>query len=141
MTNKIVFENEGSIQIYDTASGKIRDLAKGVNPTWSPDGEWIAFREHDTYYAVRPTGLGKRELFHKKNVTSGLYWSPDSRIVAYVSLAGVLEGGLSLDVETYRLRVRRLEDHSEDWVANGVSCCINYDWVTNPQPLERIESQ
>jgi len=136
---QIVFENGGSTQIYDIDSDKIRDLVEGMNPTWSSDGEWIAFRDHDSYFAIRPTGLGKRELFHKKNVTSGLYWSPDSRIVAYVSLAGILEGGLSLDVETYRLRVRRLQDNSEDWVANGVSCCINYQWVANPQLLKRVE--
>jgi hypothetical protein len=135
---QIVFENGGSTQIYDIASDKIRDLGKGLNPTWSSDGGWIAFRDHDTYYAIRPTGLDKRELFHKKNATSGLYWSPDSRIVAYVSLAGILEGGVLLDVETYRLRVRRLDDNSEDWVANGVSCCINYQWVANPELLKRV---
>jgi len=43
-----------------------KSLARGVNPTWSPNGEGIAFRDHHTYYAVRPTGVGKRELFHKK---------------------------------------------------------------------------
>jgi hypothetical protein len=37
---QIVFENGGSTQIYDIASGKIRELVKGLNPTWSPDGDW-----------------------------------------------------------------------------------------------------
>jgi WD40 repeat protein len=133
---QLVFENGGTTQVYDIESTKIRDIVKGVDPTWSPDGEWIAFREHDTYYAIRPSGVGRRELFRKKDVTSGLYWSPDSRIVAYVSQAGILEGGVLLDVETYRLRVRRLQDNSEDWVANGVSCCINYQWIKNVELLK-----
>jgi len=133
---QIVFENGGSTQIYDSTSDKIRDLVKGTKPTWSSDGEWIAFLDHDTYYAIRPTGGDKRKLFHKKNVTSGLYWSPDSRIAAYVSLAGVLEGGIA---ETYRLRFRRLKDNSEDSVA-GVSCCVNFQWVKNPELLKQVET-
>jgi hypothetical protein len=136
---QIVFENGGTTQIYDIVSGKIRDLVGGRNPTWSPDGQWIAFFDHDTYYAIRPNGLGKKKLFHKKNAASGLFWAPDSQIVAYVSLAGILEAGVSLDVESYRLRVRRLTDNSEDWVASGVSCCINYQWVKNPELLKRVE--
>lgn len=138
---QILFENDGTVQIYDIRSGKTIELVNGTNPTWSPDGEWIAFRDHDTYYAIRPNGRGKRELFHKKSATSGLYWSPDSRFVAYVSLAGILEGGVLPDVETYRLRVRRLQDNSEDWVVNGASCCINYQWETNNQILSYVQSQ
>jgi hypothetical protein len=61
---QIVFENGGSIQIYDSTSDKIRDLVKGTKPTWSSDGEWIAFLDHETYYAIRPTGEDKRKLFH-----------------------------------------------------------------------------
>lgn len=138
---QLVLEADGTSQIYDIGSGKIRILVKGTNPTWSPDGNWITFRDHDIYYAIRPDGTGRKELFHKKNLISGLYWSPDSQFVAYVSLAGVLEGGILPDVDTYRLRVRRLQDNAEDWVLNGASCCINYQWVVNKKLFTYVESR
>jgi WD40 repeat protein len=132
---QIVFENGGSTQVYDIASGKIRDLVKGLNPTWSPDGEWIAFHRSETYYAIHPSGEGQKKLFHKTRAVSALFWSPDSRFVAYVH-----QDFFALDVEFYHLMVRRLDDGSEDWVANGVSCCINYEWVKNPELLKQLKT-
>ncbi len=61
-------------------------VSKGTDPTWSPEGEWIAFRDRDAYYAIHPNGTGRKKLFHNYwgGAVSALYWSPDSRIVAYV---------------------------------------------------------
>lgn len=55
--------------------------------------------------------------------------------MAYVGVASILEGGLTLDVENYRLRVRRLADNSDDWVAN-VGGGEEFQWVTNPKLLD-----
>jgi Tol biopolymer transport system component len=128
---QVVYELGGSVRILDIAesAGSERIIAKGSKPTWSPDGKSIAFLDGGTYYQVSPSGGTPAKLFYKKNATSGLFWSPDSRFAAYVSLASFLEGGLTLDAEIYRLRVRRLQDNAEDWVATGVSCCLNYEWV------------
>jgi Tol biopolymer transport system component len=130
---QIVYEIDGNVQLYDTVKSASTVLAKGASPTWSPDGNWIAFLDSDTYYAVRADGTNRKKLFHKKGAESGLYWSPDSRIVAYVSLAGIMEGGI---IESNRLRFRRLEDGSEDTVAADVNCIANYQWVTNPKFLK-----
>jgi hypothetical protein len=49
----------------------------------------------------------------------------------------------ALDTEFYHLMVRRLEDGSEDWIADGedASWAMNYQWVTKPQLLDQIKSQ
>jgi Tol biopolymer transport system component len=82
------------VSIYNTDMKTSRDFSKGKGPTWSPDGNWIAFVDCPLslllsckYYAVRPSGSEKRLLF-KSEVTSALWWSPDSRFVAYVNMAG-----------------------------------------------------
>jgi hypothetical protein len=132
----LVYETEGDVHVYEIGKQNSRILARGTDPTWSPDGEWIAYRDGENYYAIQPSGDGKKRLFHKTRAVSGLYWSPDSRFVAYVH-----QDFFALDTEFYHLMVRRLEDNAEDWVANGVHCCVNYQWVANPQLLERVESE
>jgi Tol biopolymer transport system component len=139
---KIVYEAADSIRIYEIGQDKstIITVAKGENPTWSPDGRWIAFLDRDTYYAIHPDGHGLKKMLHKSASYSGLLWSPDARIVAYVSEAGLFEGAWRyLDAEIYRLRVRRLEDNSEDWVAEG-QLGESFQWVTSPSLIAQTVS-
>jgi Tol biopolymer transport system component len=135
---QIVYEDNGIISVYDVEKNLSRALEEGRSPTWSPDGEWIAYIDHDTYYAIRPNGQGKRQLFRRKGASGALWWSPDNRFVAYVAIASIFAGGLALDVENYRLRVRRLSDNSDDWVANLAS---DYQWITNPELLQKALSK
>ena len=110
---------------------------RGWGATWSPDGKWISFFVDDgdyaaggTYYLVSPSGAGaKRALFHQDYAIAPLWWSPDSRFVAYETWAGLLERFamgpryiLSVfdDLINFdfgngpkRLRVRRLSDDSD----------------------------
>jgi hypothetical protein len=136
---QIVFESDGNVMIQNVEGGQPHVLTGGNAPTWSPEGNWIAYldkREH-SYYAIHASGEGKKKLFHSRNGVAGLYWSPDARTVAYV----VEEGGL-LSLEAYRLKVRRLQDNSEDWVADdAVDCCANIQWVRNKALIARIESE
>ena len=144
---KIVYAANNSVRVYEIGSNKstILVLAQGSLPSWSSDGSWIAFLDHDTYYAIRPDGQARKKLFQLHGAESPLYWSPDSRIVAYVSKEGFFEGGWrAIDVDNHKLRVRRLEDNSEDWVAwvsEGESVGGNYQWITNSQLLQDIKSQ
>lgn len=134
---ELVFEANGNVQVYEIETDHSRILAAGTEATWSSDGSWIAYRDeqHSDYYAIHPSGEGKKKLFHKRRSISGLYWSPDARFVAYVQ-----QDFFSLDVEFYHLMVRRLEDKSETRVADGVACCIGYQWVRNPELLKRAEA-
>jgi len=139
--SRIAYEADDTVRVYEIGTKRTNILAKGIQPTWSPDGSWIAFLDGDRYYAVRPSGDERKTLFYKKGAISGLFWSPDSSVVAYVSPATLLEGNLVIDVEAYRLRVRRIQDNSEDWVADGVPARANYQWVTKPDLLKLVESQ
>ncbi|MGA8306004.1 MAG: hypothetical protein WB723_10035 [Candidatus Acidiferrales bacterium] len=133
---ELVFEGDGKVQVYEIETDHTRILATGTKPIWSPDGNWIAFRDGDYFYAIQPSGEGKKKLFRKTRAYSGLFWSPDGRFVAYVH-----EDFLALDVEFYHLMVRRLKDNSETWVADGVGCCLNFQWVRNPELLKRAEAE
>ena len=114
-----------------TTIGRTR-LRRDQIPTWSPDGNWIAFRDGEAYYAMHPDGSARKKLFHNHwgSAVSALYWSPDSRIVAYVRELGFLQGG-ALDAEVNQLRVRRLEDGSDDRLCpDNVAWYANYHWIT-----------
>jgi Tol biopolymer transport system component len=133
---RIVYEARDGVRTYEVGNDKSSTLlAPGAKKsTWSPDGNWIAFREGDTFYEIRPDGRDKQKLLHRKNVYSPLWWSPDSRFVAYVSTAP-----FALD-DVYELRIRRLVDNSEAELAEG-QISGNYQWVTSPQLVKQAGSQ
>ncbi len=127
-----------NVLVYDTEQRKSRFLATGSRPTWSPDGSWISFLVNDdAYHAIHPNGEGKRLLFKAGIGVTDLQWSPDSRFVAYVSARGIFERTLSEQfVELTRLRVRRLDDNSEEWFLNLTDTDpISFQWVQSPNLL------
>jgi dipeptidyl aminopeptidase/acylaminoacyl peptidase len=131
---QMVYQDSSGILVYDIKQGTSRMLANGKDATWSPDGNWIAFHDDDGYYVVRPSGNDRKLLFKKKRVLTELWWSPDSRFVAYVAEHGVL-GGSS---ENHgRLWVRRLDDNVEDWVTDVEFRCFSwkFQWVGNAKTI------
>ncbi len=138
---QIVYETDQTLRVYDVQEKKSRTLTNGRVATWSPDGNWIAFLEDDGYYAIRPSGNDKKLLFKKKDALTALWWSPDSRLVAYVSRNGLFEGRWWPPIEQGRLRVRRLEDNAEDWISNLYieGHVPSFQWVQGmgPRDFER----
>lgn len=118
---QFVYTAEDNIKIYDVGQKTSRVLTRGSWATWAPNGEWIAFQDGNRYYAIRPSGGEKKVLFKEKGALTPLWWSPDSRFVAYESYLRFPEGMFESwwpPIEQGRLRVRRLEDNAEDWVVN-----------------------
>jgi hypothetical protein len=78
----------GPVQIWDTAREiKLRDLAEGLSPTFSPDGKYIALISEDlTAVRVYEVITGRpvaqvAELDEIQNIS----WNPDSNAIAYVA--------------------------------------------------------
>ena len=130
---QIVYGVGNRLRIYDLGEKKSRELAEGTWPTWSPDGNWIAFyAENDhAYFAIRPSGGERKRLFKQKGTRTGLWWSPDCNVVAYMCLGGKHESHRDFDFPTRQLRVRRVADNSDDWILAepDVAYVPNYQWV------------
>ena len=92
---RALFGARGDVFTAPAEHGEIRNLSqtpgiREMDPVWSPDGKWIAYlsdRNGETYEIfVRPADGGGDE----RQVTRGgtawkfpLYWSPDSRMLAF----------------------------------------------------------
>jgi hypothetical protein len=141
-----------ALRIYDVAENKSLDFASGGNGSWSPDGKRIAFLycppslDDCAYKVVLADGSQENLLFKTDNGTAPLWWSPDSQFVAYVSTRKFWEhsflGKLDLLIPVEhlgvddRLRIRRLDDNSEDWLLNlGNADSRSFQWVRRaPNP-------
>lgn len=93
------------IATLDLTDGTYRRLGTGWYPSWSPDGQWIAFIAMDSdelrnseIWVIRPDGTEKRRVFQNRvrskffrgwgpilegQPSDPLIWSPNSREVAF----------------------------------------------------------
>ena len=87
MDGRIVFDLLGDIYTLDPAGGRATPVVRGMGidtqPTFSPDGQWIAFVSDrsgaDNLWIVRPDGSGLRQVsFGADDSTlASPAWSPD----------------------------------------------------------------
>jgi len=132
-SREIVYTSSSGIRIYNLLQNNSRELTQGTDATWSPDGNWIAFPGGDGYHVINPTGGQRKLLFKKKDPYGPILWSPDSRIVAYET--PTRNWTLFDPTHLVRIRVRRLADNSDDWVA-VVANFQRFVWV-QPEHAKR----
>ena len=51
-----------TIFVMNLQTGDKQVIAEGINPAWSPDGEWLAYTALDGIYLVRRNGTERRQL-------------------------------------------------------------------------------
>lgn len=57
-----------------------------LSPSWSPDGEWIAFHGNCGLFKIHPDSTNLTELVNQQSVCAGdLRWSPNGEWIAFVS--------------------------------------------------------
>lgn len=77
---RIVLSNSGRVRIVNLRTLTHDDVGSGKNPSWSPDGHFIAWQNSEsgaTIYAVQDKRT--RTILGGRKVLYGLQWSPDSR--------------------------------------------------------------
>lgn len=76
-------------------------------PSWSPDGEWLAFAMHGSLWRMRVVnGRGDgvaEEIVHGNEYLSSPEWSPDGQSLAYTAD----DGGGSINLRLFDLRSRQ----------------------------------
>ena len=67
-----------------------RQLIKGINPAWSPDGQWLAFASNEggdfEIYKIKIDGSSLQNLTRSANtIDVEPTWSPDGKYIAFTS--------------------------------------------------------
>src|SRR6266404_2597677 len=85
-------EAERDLWLFDLANGMSSrftfDSGNQYNPTWSPDGNWVAFtstlKGPSGIYRKAATGTGEAEPLLESSEGAGVVdWSSDGRLILY----------------------------------------------------------
>ncbi len=106
------------IVIVGLATGVIQRIGAGYEPSWAPNGEWVAYYHAGSCIIVRPDGsggravltVGSRPLRHR-SLGWGLAWSPDSKAILVNAIKG---DGPKLDVIHVDIATGNLSTKSRD---------------------------
>jgi len=83
-------QEDRRVELVDLATGAVTPVGPGAHdgaPTWSPDGQWLAFPTAGPggmrIRVMRADGSETREIPHKHPWNDVPRWSPDGRLLAY----------------------------------------------------------
>jgi hypothetical protein len=99
---QLVLQMGNDLYLLPANGGKPIELISGaINqfPTWSPDGQWIAFVRSQSVsygypsyiYLVKPDGTGLQALTGDGYFPRRLSWSPDSQYIAFEDWQNMVE--------------------------------------------------
>ena len=91
---------------------RVGNLAGHSCPTWSPDGQSIAYGLNNELYVARADGTGERKIASFADLTGRPRWSPDGETLRFTAPGGIWEisaRGTNLH------RFRTDQNGSESW--------------------------
>ena len=138
------------IYVMNADGGGVRRLTYGAqpgeqSPSWSPDGQAIAFADIDGLFAIGSSGGPWRRLTDGPADDADPSWSPDGKQIAFDSSRGLFNGDIYV-VGVNGARIRQLTDSAPldshpSWSPDGSSIAFMRKirkvaqarvWVMNP---------
>lgn len=88
---RLVGDPEGNISVLEFARGVVTRVAfrphGGMNPIWSPDGQYVAYYNGIGICRKRADGAGAEQLLLRtNNLAVPKSWSPDGRYIIYAQI-------------------------------------------------------
>jgi len=121
LDGRIVFDDFEDVYVMDVDGSNVHAVAADVGPefdgAWSPDGEWIVYRdsrrginEDDEINAARVDGSERRNLTQDPGNDWGPDWSPDGRTIIFNSdRDGMPMGGFLVNPDGSNLRALEID--------------------------------
>ena len=147
--NQILIPIRGSLYLQEGADGELRQLVDGtsvpaIDPTFSPDGKWLAYVQNAAVYVVpvaggvaqqltigaRGTGKtnGLAEYIAQEEMARrrGYWWSPDSEAIAYA------------EVDETHIPAYRIMHQGKDVLGDGAQEEHHYPFAGEPNAKIRL---
>jgi len=146
-SKRIVFDLRGTITTADVQTGATVNLASGTRPTWSPNGDWIAYvTSKDEARLIRPDGTGDHGILHGRKVLGTLHWSPDSDYVMFEEryLPNMFEWWIRPAGSSARLVVCRVRDETTIpvyWSGGHGGSDAYFGWIYDYQHFGLSDTQ
>jgi len=130
--DRIVYERDGKILVLDLASKQSKQLAAGFDPSWSPDGRWVAFRSPEgSGVLMSPSGNESKVVLPGKKLSGALRWSPDSEyLLCSESDAAFLPARLLTEM-TSQLVIYRVRDGAQYVIVSAIPVGVGeaFEWI------------